>query len=61
MTRPPGRPPIADKDESIPVTVRVSSTQYDKMFAAAERDRVSIAEWIRRRTRAESENSERSK
>jgi hypothetical protein len=57
MIRTPGRPRLDDDDSSVPVTVRVPSKQYDKMIAAADRDRVTVAEWIRRHTK----DSDRSK
>jgi hypothetical protein len=57
MIRTPGRPRLDDDDPSVPVTVRVPSKQYDKMIAAADRDRVTVAEWIRRQTK-DSDRSE---
>ena len=47
-TRPPGRPPLDDDDESVPVSTRMPSRQYDEMWQRARDARVTIAEQIRR-------------
>lgn len=40
---------MREDDETINLTYRVSLKQFDDICANAKRDRVSIAEWIRRR------------
>jgi len=43
----PGRPSI-DPDGSTPVNVRVPSTDYDRAAALAQRQQISVSEFIRR-------------
>lgn len=47
-TRPPGRPPLDDDDDSVPVSTRLPSRQFDAMQHRAKVARVSVAEQLRR-------------
>lgn len=44
-----GRPRVDPDDQSVPVSLTLPARQYDQVFADAQRDRVSLAEAIRRR------------
>ncbi|PYR30334.1 MAG: hypothetical protein DMF90_27920 [Acidobacteria bacterium] len=45
----PGRPPLDDTDrESVMVNVRLPLRQYDAVWQRAQRERVTVPEWIRR-------------
>jgi hypothetical protein len=44
----PGRPPLDEDDESVPVCVSLPGRQYDAMYTRAERDGVTVPEVIRR-------------
>lgn len=44
----PGRPPLDDEEASVPVCVKMTTTQYDHTYLRAQRARVSIPEQIRR-------------
>lgn len=46
--RPTGRPPLDPDSPSVPITVRVSSKQYDALWRAAMRDRQTVAQHMRR-------------
>jgi hypothetical protein len=44
-----GHPPRVDDGEpSTPVNVRLSSSEYDYVYAKAQRDRVSVPDVVRR-------------
>jgi hypothetical protein len=46
----PRRPPLDDTDrESVGVLVRLPQRQYDAVWHNAQRERVTVPEWIRRR------------
>lgn len=45
----PGRPRIDPDDDSVSINVTLPSRQYDQVYAEAQRERVSIAEAVRRR------------
>jgi len=47
--RRPGRPPLDPNHRSIPVTVRLSPSQYDDAHQQARRERITLPELIRRR------------
>ena len=47
-TRPPGRPPLDDDDDSVPVSTRMPSRQYDDLTQRAKDARVTVAEQVRR-------------
>ena len=47
-TRPRGRPPLDPRYRSVNVNVRITSSQYDAVYAKARADRLTIAQWIRR-------------
>jgi hypothetical protein len=47
-TRPPGRPPLDDDDESVPVSTRMPTRQYNDLYERAQAARVSVAEQLRR-------------
>lgn len=46
-SRPRGRPALEPRTPSVNIHVRVSSSQYDDMYAKARAARVTMAEWIR--------------
>ena len=49
MANKPGRPRLDDDPRpSIPVMVRLPARQYDRLYEAAERDRMNIPEYVRR-------------
>lgn len=48
MKKSPGRPPLDDDDESVPVSTRMPSRQYDDLSQRAKDARVSVAEQVRR-------------
>jgi hypothetical protein len=47
-TRPPGRPRLDENDESVPVSTRMPSRQYNDLYDRAQSARVSLAEQLRR-------------
>jgi hypothetical protein len=47
-TRPPGRPPLDDDDESVSVSTRMPSRQFNDLYERAQGARVSVAEQLRR-------------
>lgn len=49
--RRPGRKPLDPTDPSVPVMFRIPSKQYDAVYARAARERLTVAEHIRRRLR----------
>jgi hypothetical protein len=51
-TRRPGRPPLARDDQSVAVSIKMPSRQYDSLFERAQRERVSVPELIRRQLSA---------
>jgi len=53
--RPPGHPPLDDDDDSVPIHVKMTTTQYDDTYRRARRARVSVPEQIRRDVREASE------
>jgi hypothetical protein len=44
-----GRPPLDERDPSISLHVRVPVKQFDAIYARSRAERVSIADWVRRR------------
>jgi hypothetical protein len=44
----PGRPPLDDDDDSVPVHVKMTTQQYDDVYRRAQAERVSVPEIIRR-------------
>lgn len=55
MKRAPGRPPLDDDADSVPVHVKMTETQYDDTYQRARRARVTVPEQIRRDVREASE------
>ena len=53
VTRRPGRPPLDEHDPSTTVHLRLPSTQYDNLYAIAQRAHTSVPEVIRRLIRRE--------
>jgi hypothetical protein len=48
-TRRQGRPPLDDDgDESVSVSFRVSSSQYDDLYQRAQQERLTVSEHLRR-------------
>jgi hypothetical protein len=43
-----GRPPLVAGDTSTPITVRVPTREFDRACQQAARDRVPVAELVRR-------------
>jgi Arc/MetJ-type ribon-helix-helix transcriptional regulator len=43
-----GRPPLSDDEGSTPVSVKLPDSLYDRAYARASDDRVSVPEVIRR-------------
>jgi hypothetical protein len=43
-----GRPPLDDTDQSVRISFRVPSRQYDDLCQRAQRERVNISDVIRR-------------
>lgn len=43
-----GRPPLADNDPSANVQLRVPGSLYDRIYAEASRERLSVPDIIRR-------------
>ena len=56
--KPRGRPRLAAGAASVPVMVRVTPGQYDAMYKAASRERLTVTEWMRRNTRPKTERTE---
>jgi predicted DNA binding CopG/RHH family protein len=52
--RRPGRPPVAQDDPSVPITVSVPSKQLAAYKADAQQHHLTIQNWIRRQLRAAS-------
>jgi hypothetical protein len=48
-----GRPPLSDGEPSESVHIRLPASLYDRAFAAASQDRISIPELIRRAVQRE--------
>jgi hypothetical protein len=46
-SRPPGRPPLDANDPSVPVSVSLPSKQLAAVSARADRDRMTVQDWIR--------------
>jgi hypothetical protein len=59
MKRSPGRPPLDDNDPSTQVGVRMPSKQFDDLYRRAQRERVSVAEIIRRELRSPAPDKEK--
>lgn len=51
-TRPPGRPPLDDDDESVPVHLTLTASDYDEAYQRAQQAGVSVPEIIRRDVKA---------
>ena len=47
MKRPPGRPPLDEKDPSVQITVRLPSKRYDELCALAKRQDMSLPQAVR--------------
>jgi hypothetical protein len=47
-TRKPGRPPLDDGDETVSVSFRLPSAQYDELARRAQQERLSLSEQLRR-------------
>jgi hypothetical protein len=47
--RPSGRPRLDPEQPSVSVHVRLSTAAYDELYAAASRERVSLATLMRQR------------
>jgi hypothetical protein len=54
----PGRPPLDDDDESVPVCVSLPSKQFDAYARRALREDVSVPEIIRRALHHEKPHAE---
>jgi hypothetical protein len=48
MKRQPGRPPLEDDAESVSVSFRISSAQYDDLYKKAQAERLTLSEHLRR-------------
>lgn len=48
MKRPPGRPPLDDKDPSVYVGLSLPSKKFDELCALARRQNQSVPEVLRR-------------
>ena len=46
-----GRPPLDPEDPSIAVHFRLPSKQYDAHYQQAQRERLTMSEWIRQMLR----------
>jgi hypothetical protein len=57
----PGRPPLDKDDPSVSVCVRFPAKVYDRVYARAQRDRVSIPEVIRRQVRESNDDRDKKK
>jgi hypothetical protein len=53
-----GRPPLDSRQPSVPVTVRVPTSQYDEFFQRAQRDRTNVSTVIRRQLSAADDESD---
>jgi hypothetical protein len=47
-TRPPGRPRLDAADDSVPVSTRMPTRQYDDLWQRAQAARITVAEQLRR-------------
>ena len=57
--RPPGRPRVDEKDDSVRVCLTLSQRDYDRAYVEAQRAGVSIPEVLRRQlVRRDSEDEE---
>jgi len=52
VKRQPGRPPLDDDDDSVPVHLTLTGRDYDDLYQRAQQERVSVPEQIRRTLRA---------
>ena len=48
IKRPPGRPRLAADEDSVPVHLTMTASQYDETCQRAKRDRMTVPERIRR-------------
>jgi hypothetical protein len=48
-TRRRGRPRLDPHQPTVPVTVQLPAPQYDAVYTRAQRDRISVSHFIRRR------------
>lgn len=46
--RRPGRPPLSDDGPTKPVCFALSCEKYDRLYARARRERITVPELIRR-------------
>lgn len=54
-TKKPGRPPIDDEQESVPIYLRLSASDYQTLDGRAKQSRCSVQEIIRRDLRSRPE------
>jgi len=47
-----GRPKLDDESDTVPVSVKMSATEYDRTYQRAQAQRVSVSEQIRADLRA---------
>jgi predicted HicB family RNase H-like nuclease len=47
VPRSPGRPPLDRNDPSTTVHLRLPGRRYDELYAAAQRERISVPQLIR--------------
>jgi hypothetical protein len=52
MKRSPGRPPLDDDEDSVPIHLTVTAATYDHLYRRAQREGLSVPETIRRTLRA---------
>jgi hypothetical protein len=48
-SRRPGRPPLAANAPSVSVHIRLPAPDYDRAYAAARHERLTVPAWIRQR------------
>jgi hypothetical protein len=48
VKRSPGRPPLDDDEDSVPVNVRLPTSTYDEVYRLARMDHITVPEQIRR-------------
>jgi hypothetical protein len=52
MKRSPGRPRLDDDDASVKVQLTLTARDYDRTYATAQRERVTVQDVIRRAVHA---------
>jgi hypothetical protein len=53
MKRSPGRPPLDDDEDSVPIHLTVTASTYDDLYRRAQREGLSVPETIRRTLRVD--------